>query len=48
MTSGNQSELARKLGVTRAVVNEWVRDGRRYIPAIAAYRLQRAFPGEAF
>ena len=35
---GNQAELARLLGVTRASVSKWVTSHREYMPLVAAYR----------
>lgn len=35
---GNQSELARRLGIGRASVNEWVTTEREYLPPLQAHR----------
>lgn len=43
MTGGNQAELARRLGLERASVNGWVREGREFLPTVAAYRYQQVF-----
>lgn len=42
-TGGNQAELARRLGVTRASVNEWVRTGRVHLPDLQGHRFTRIF-----
>lgn len=41
---GNQSALARLVGVQRSSVNEWKSSGRDFIPTLQAYRLQRRMP----
>ncbi|MCB0627992.1 MAG: hypothetical protein KDC43_29705 [Saprospiraceae bacterium] len=35
---GNQAALGRMLGISRVSVNEWVTTGRKYLPALQAYR----------
>ena len=42
-TAGNQAELGRVLGVSRASVNEWVRTGRKYLPELRAYKFVETF-----
>jgi len=40
LMNGNQAELARCLGLSRAMVNSWVMEGREYLPPLHAYRFR--------
>lgn len=42
-TNGNQAELGRLLGVTRASVNEWLRTDREFLPELQAHRFLMIF-----
>ena len=44
LTNGNQAELARRLGIQRAAVNEWVTTHRKLLPELQAHRLVRLYP----
>jgi hypothetical protein len=42
---GNKAALARHLGLHRVALTTWTRkQGREYLPALHAYRLQRTHP----
>lgn len=41
---GNQSRLASVLGVSRSSVCQWVKEGRKLVPTIQAYRLKQMHP----
>ena len=45
-TDGNQAELARKLGIGRASVNEYVREGREYLPELQGHRFVKIYRTE--
>jgi predicted transcriptional regulator len=40
LTNGNQSELGRMLGISRASVSAWLVSGREFIPPLQAYRFR--------
>lgn len=39
--AGNQSKLATALGINKANISEWKRDGVEFLPPIHAYRFER-------
>lgn len=45
--AGNQSELARSIGYTRAYINELVRKDLTYLPEAAAWRFVDKYGPEA-
>lgn len=44
--AGNQSKLAKILNIHRVAVTRWKKNGRKYVPDLQAFKLERAFPDE--